>query len=374
MNAPMTIPELASNIPEGLPAGLRNYWYPILQSEELAAEKPVGIRILGEALAVWRDGNGKPCVVKDRCPHRSMKLSAGRVLDGDLQCILHGLRFNGKGTCTLIPWEKERCATHDRVGVTAYPAQELGGYIWAYIGDAQQFPPPPLESEVPEELLKPNEFVCFRLKTQYWKANWLLSIDGSDGFHAITLHTVSQSASDISRQGGVPLKDRRVQIVHTNHGVRGVSVDLEGKPIGHGHFTTDVRGERFVLPCLTTNPISPAPGAASYASRLWQFPSDENTTMIVRYLAFRAGNDAERAKAKATFDTVAANRLEKVGDEDAWAVEAQGDLLEARRTENLLGPDEDVVKVRRMIARAFVNQVTAGSRDGIPPGALDCPV
>ena len=114
--------------------------------------------------------------------------------------------------------------------------------------------------------------------------------------------------------------------------------------------------------------------AASYASRLWQFPVDENHTMIVRYLAFRAGNDAERAKAKASFDSVAAQRLEKVGEEDAWAVEAQGDLLEARRSETLLSPDEDVVKVRRMIARAFVNQVTAGSRDPIPPGALDCPV
>ena len=56
------------------------------------------------------------------------------------------------------------------------------------------------------------------------------------------------------------------------------------------------------------------------------------------------------------------------------AGEVQGDLLEARRSENLLAPDEDVVKVRRMIARAFVNKVTAGSRDPIPPGALDCPV
>ena len=227
---------------------------------------------------------------------------------------------------------------------------------------------------MPEELLKPDEFICFRLSTQVWKANWLLAIDGSDGFHAITLHTLSQSASDIERQGGVPLQDRRVEIVRTNHGIRGISVDLEGKPIGHGHYTSDVRGERFALPCLTTNPITPAPGAASYASRLWQFPMDEQHTMIVRFLTFRAGSEAERAKAKATFDSVAAQRLEKVGEEDAWAVEAQGDLLEARRNENLLAPDEDVVKVRRMIANAFVNQLAEGRREAVPAGALDCPV
>ena len=65
-----------------------------------------------------------------------------------------------------------------------------------------KFPPSPLETEVPEELTKPDEFVCFRLKTQIWKSNWLLAIDGSDGFHAITLHTISQSAADIDRHRG----------------------------------------------------------------------------------------------------------------------------------------------------------------------------
>ena len=263
MNVATPIRELAPNVPEGLPRGLPNYWYPVLQSEELPRDKPVAVRVLGEALAAWRNAEGRPCVVTDRCPHRSMKLSVGRILDGDLQCILHGLRFDGAGRCSLIPWEAERGKVHDMVQVRAYPAQELGGYVWAYLGDPEKFPPPPLEREVPEELLKPDEFVCFRLPTQIWKANWLLAIDGSDGFHAITLHTVSQSQADVARQGGVPLADRRVKIVKTNHGVRGVSVDLSGKPIGHGHYTTDVRGERFALPCITTNPISPAPGAAS---------------------------------------------------------------------------------------------------------------
>ena len=119
---------------------------------------------------------------------------------------------------------------------------------------------------------------------------------------------------------------------------------------------------------------SPAPGAATYASSLWQFPVDEHQTMIVRFLAFRARTDAERELAKKTISGVAGQRIEKVGEEDAWAVEAQGDLLEARLNENLLGPDEDVVKVRRMIASAFTGQLLEGRRDGVPPGALDFPV
>lgn len=374
MNARTPIPEIIPGIPVGLPTGLRNYWYPVLQSEELPADRPVGFRVLGESLVAWRDAAGEPCVVRDRCPHRSMPLSVGRVLEGQLQCALHGLRFDGTGDCVLIPWEPTRISAQDKVHVQAYPAAELGGYVWAYIGDAERFPPPPLASEVPEELSRPDDFVWFRLPTSVWKSSWLLAIDGSDAYHAVTLHTGSQSAADIARQGGVPLADRRVQIVKTSHGIRGVSVDLQGQPIGHGHFTTDVKGERFALPCISTNPITPAPGAATYASRLWQFPIDERHTMIVRFLSFRAATAAERERATKTFEEIARHRLDKVNAEDKWAAEAQGDLIEARTHEHLLWPDQDVVAVRRMIEQAFVVQVQSEERHAVPAGALDFPV
>ena len=374
MNAPAAIPEILPNVPVGLPAGLRNYWYPVLQSEELPADRPVAFKVLNESFAAWRDASGKPCVVKDRCPHRAIRLSVGRVMDGELQCILHGLRFDGKGSCTLIPWETERSPVHDMVGVQAHPAEELGGYIWAYIGDAGAFPPPPLAAELPEELFKPEEFMLFRRPTMVWKTNWLVAIDGSDAFHAVTLHTKSQSEADVARQGGVPLKDRRIRIVRSSHGIRGISVDLQGTPIGHGHFTDDVPGERFVLPCLSTNPIMPAPDVPPYASRLWQFAIDEDHTMVVRFLTFRARTEAERERVRETFEKFARPRLDKVGEEDAWAAEAQGGLMQARSNEFLLSPDEDVVKVRRLIAQAHLAQLSACARVPVPEGALACPV
>src|SRR5215813_13396156 len=89
--------EVAPNLPAGLPKGLRNYWYPVLQTEDLPEGKAIGFMVLGEPLVAWRDAAGKPCVARDRCPHRSIKLSVGRVFEGHLQCILHGLRFNGAG-------------------------------------------------------------------------------------------------------------------------------------------------------------------------------------------------------------------------------------------------------------------------------------
>ena len=170
------IVEVAPNLPAGLPKGLRNYWYPVLQSEELPVGKPVGFMVLSEPLVAWRDADGNPCVMRDRCPHRSIKLSVGRVFDGHLQCILHGLRFNGQGRCIMVPWEEEHDDRKKPPAATAYPARELGGYVWAYLGDTTKFPAPPLEQEVPEELTKPDEFIWFRLPTEVWRANWLLTV------------------------------------------------------------------------------------------------------------------------------------------------------------------------------------------------------
>jgi phenylpropionate dioxygenase-like ring-hydroxylating dioxygenase large terminal subunit len=358
--------ELAPGIPAGLPLGLRNYWYPVLQTEDLPADRPVAFRALGENLVAWRDASGKPAVAFDRCSHRSMRLSAGRVLDGQLQCSLHGLRFDGRGKCVLIPWEEKSSKIHDRMAIRAYPAEELGGYIWCFFGEK----PSRLADEVPEELSKPDEFLWFRLPMQVWDANWLIAVDGSDGFHAVTLHAESQTKGDTHASGFVPLKDRRVKILRTPHGVRGVSTDLEGRPISHGHFTVPVKGERFVLPCVTTNPILPKPGVPPYAARLWQFPQDETHTIVQRFLTWRARTEEERAAARRTFEGVAKQRIERVGAEDAAAAAAQGELIEARLNENLLGPDSDVIKVRKMIAGAHL----AKARKNVSPGSLLFPL
>ncbi len=374
------IADVAPNLPAGLPKGLWNYWYPVLQSEEVAVGAAVGFTVLGENLVAWRDQDGNPCVVRDRCPHRSIKLSVGRVFDGHLQCILHGLRFNGEGRCIMVPWEENDERKDKWPSVRSYPARELGGYIWAYLGDVEKFPPPPLEQEVPEELTKPDEFIWFRLPTEVWKANWLLAIDGSDGFHAVVLHASSQAVAERKWTGGqvehseVPLSERRMKIIKTSHGIRGVSLDAQNQPLHHGHFTVDVKGDRFALPCIHSNPIAPAPGAPPYTSRLWQFAIDENHTQIVRYAVWRASTDEERVRATQVFNDVALARLKKVSAEDAFACEAQGEIVSSRLEEHLQAPDIDVINVRRLIRKAFVEPVTHNQRVAVPDGALLFPL
>jgi nitrite reductase/ring-hydroxylating ferredoxin subunit len=372
------ITEIAPYVPSGLELGLRNYWYPILQSEEVGRDQPVGLTCLGESLAVWRDGDGHPHTLVDRCLHRGARLSVGRVLAGQLQCAFHGLRFDGEGRCVLLPWEPDEAAPAHGLRVQAYPTGELGGYIWAYLGDADRFPPPPLEDEVPQELLDPETFGWFRMPTEVWETNWLVAIDGSDAYHAVTLHAETQAVADVRWDGGRPaeagvaLADRRLRFTRASYGLRAISTDRHGTPIHHGHVL-ETKGDRFVLPCLTTTPIRPVPGVEPYVPRLWQFPIDERRTMVVRYLCQRARTPEERARWEQLFRDVVRPRIEGISREDAMMAAAQGDLANARGREHLFFPDADMVQVRERIRDAYLSQAR-GERIGFPREALAYPV
>jgi nitrite reductase/ring-hydroxylating ferredoxin subunit len=361
MNA-TEISELVPGVPKGLEIGLRNYWYPILQSEELGRDKPLAIQCLGENLVVWRNELNSPAVLSDRCPHRSAKLSLGRVLEGKLQCALHGLRFDTGGQCVLIPWEADNSPSLNEVHARSYPAQELGGYIWAYLGDPAKFPPPRLADELPEELSHDDEFLWFRMPTEVWRTNWLLAIDGGDGFHAVTLHAETQAVKDGNWQGGrpqretTPLAERRVKIVQTSYGVRGVATDREGKPIHHGHLL-EVKGDRFLFPCISTNVIRPVPGVEPYVSRLWQFPMDDGRSIIQRFAVQRAATAEARERWTKLFTDVVGPRFKNISREDAVIAESQGDLVTARTNEHLFEPDKSMYEVRQIIRDGFLAQL-----------------
>ncbi len=368
-------PEIVRGVPQGLELGLRNYWYPILQSHELPSGKPVGIKCLNEDLVIFRDQQNKPHVLFDRCPHRYVKLSSGRVLDGQLQCAYHGLRFSGDGACTLIPWEPQ--ASPEQLGKACarhYPCEEIGSYIWAYLGDTTLFAPPPIEDCLPEELLHPDRFVHFSLPTEEWDTNWLLVVDGGDAYHAVTLHMESQYHEAVQQyltaepsadqtKPLVPLADRRVKIVETDgHGLRGVSIDLDGNVLDHGHGLDKMNGERFNLPGLVSNLLHPVANAAPYVSRLFQVPIDYNNTRLFRYAAWRAETPEQRAQLQAHFEAVVKPRQLKTAAEDRVMAQAAGDLVEARANEILFSPDRDAIRIRRRLASAFVAQQTQGLR------------
>ena len=120
--------------------GFRNYWYPIIESRRVR-NGPVSVRILGEDIVLFPTKDGKVAALVDRCPHRGVMLSRGRILfPGTLSCGYHGWTFNGQGECLAAIVEGPDSRVPGKVHVRAYPTEERFGIVWAFLGEGD--PPP----------------------------------------------------------------------------------------------------------------------------------------------------------------------------------------------------------------------------------------
>lgn len=92
--------------------------------------------ILGEPLVVGRAADDSVFALRDVCPHRGMPLSAGRFDGREIECCYHGWRFDSEGHCTAIPSLVDGQALEPgRIKVRRYPARELQGNVWVFVGD-----------------------------------------------------------------------------------------------------------------------------------------------------------------------------------------------------------------------------------------------
>lgn len=111
---------------------LPDQWFIACASDELGRE-PRAETIQGVRLALFRDAQGKPAALLDRCPHRNVPLSGGRVRspEGTLECPYHGWQFDREGSCRAIP-SLCRFEPTKSQNVLAFPVLEQDGWIWVY--------------------------------------------------------------------------------------------------------------------------------------------------------------------------------------------------------------------------------------------------
>lgn len=112
-------------------------WYPLAVIEDLDPGRPNKLVLLGEDLVAWKDGESQWRVFEDRCPHRNVPLSEGRVeSDGTLLCSYHGWHFNGDGRVTSIPQAPaqrvEALLANKRACASVRPAQVRLGVLWVW--------------------------------------------------------------------------------------------------------------------------------------------------------------------------------------------------------------------------------------------------
>ena len=78
----------------------RRYWHAVMPLSMLA-DGPKPFTLLGEAIVLFLDADGAPAALRDRCCHRTAKLSKGWCEGGRLVCGYHGWNYDGTGRVGL---------------------------------------------------------------------------------------------------------------------------------------------------------------------------------------------------------------------------------------------------------------------------------
>ena len=113
---------------------LVNDWHPVAKVEDLASGGPLGARVLGEDIVLWRSGSDY-IAWRDLCVHRGTRLSLGKVVDGaKLECPYHGWTYGRDGRCVLMPAHPEQTPPA-KACVDVYRASIAHGVVWVALGD-----------------------------------------------------------------------------------------------------------------------------------------------------------------------------------------------------------------------------------------------
>ena len=81
---------------------LEEYWFVLCESNDVN-KKPKSFKILNKDIVVYRNNEKKVLAFIDKCPHRNIPLSEGRICNENLVCNFHGWEFNNDGKCVKVP-------------------------------------------------------------------------------------------------------------------------------------------------------------------------------------------------------------------------------------------------------------------------------
>ena len=247
---------------KGTPMGeyCRRFWTPVLLSEELPTPDcaPLQVKIYGEALVAYRDTSGRVGVLKEFCPHRHASLFYGRNEENGLRCAYHGWKFDIEGRCLDMMSEPADSNFAGKVSTIAYPTQEAGGFVWAYMGPPELKPPmPDLEYlHVPADQRQSRKV--------FYESNFVQVIEGEiDTVHASILHSrldaLEKSATATTLAGRYSHHDRaaRFHVQDTDGGI------LIGAKRNAEEDSSYWRISRWLFPWVTMIPREPRGPARS---------------------------------------------------------------------------------------------------------------
>jgi 5,5'-dehydrodivanillate O-demethylase len=370
--------ELLTRVGPGTPMGnlMRRYWQPIAAAVELEKAWTRRVRLLGENLVLFRDRQGRRGLIAEQCPHRRASFAHGIPTEDGIRCPYHGWEFSAAGKCLSQPNEPDNCAFREKVTTPAYPVEELGGLLFAYLGPEPRPLLPRFDGFVAEGAIR-------MMGRALLPINWLQIMENSvDPIHTEWLHGHQYEFQ--KEQEGVKVA---ISTRHEKIDFREFEFGITKHRLlaGHSEDSDDWRiGHPIVFPNML------AVGNGDETSRYYSFqirvPVDDEHTMHLWYNAYipprEAVVPAHLLERLHVYDVPFKDEngdfiVDNIDGQDMMAWISQGPV--ADRTRENLGASDKGVAIYRRVLRRELKKMQDGEdpmgvvRDAQRNGRIDLP-
>jgi len=357
---------------------LHNAWYVAAWSSELNLYEPLKRMLLGKPVVLFRDGEGRPAALADRCPHRFVPLSRGRLRKGVIECGYHGLRFDGTGRCVHNPHGDGQIP--EKARVASYPLQERYGAVWIWMGETECAAGTPLPAAFDYLDPRVNEVSAGLLQT---RANYQLSADNLlDLSHFQFLHpgtlgtpAIAAGTMHFEDDGETVWARRTTRGEHLQEAIAVAFGVPKGVPVDRWF---DVRwnapGVMSIEVGVTLMGLSREFGVTSFSGH---FLTPETATSTHYFFGFGVPK-TQGPTARSLVDYAVETLMGPFRDEDLPMLEAQQQALEGQdfwaARPVVLPIDGGAVRARRIIERKLVAEQEATRATGtLVEPAPSCP-
>jgi 5,5'-dehydrodivanillate O-demethylase len=343
--------KILTQVGKGTPMGelMRRYWQPVAAADDMKNAWTKRVRLLGEDLVLFKDRQGRLGLIAEQCPHRRASFAFGIPTQDGIRCPYHGWEYSAQGKCLNQPNEPDNCAFRDKVATDAYPVQELGGVLFAYLGPLPAPLLPRFDGFVVEGAIRMMGRVVLPV-------NWLQIMENSlDPIHTEWLHGHQHEFQ--KEQEGIKVA---ISAHHLKIDFKEFEFGITKHRLLEGHSEDDDDwkvGHPIVFPNML------AVGNGDEKSRYYAFqirvPVDDTHTLHIWYTAYMPPQGAvvpphllEKVHTyEVPYQDAQGNYImDNVDGQDMMAWISQGAIAD-RSKENLASTDRGVAMYRRTLRR-----------------------